>query len=498
MDLQRNAMNVTKETLDLLKLALSNPNSDIAKAWTQSGSAISGITAYDLEPYAKLLFPVLTPLRNVIPRTSGKGGIQANWRAITGINTAKIQPGLTEGHRGGIISETTADCLAIYKELGLDNNVSMKADLAAEGFDDLKRITTQNLLWALMLAEEKTILAGQGTWSLATPALTLAGHTTGGALTYAHDPYSVYCVALTLDGYLNASVALGIPQTVTITTADGYSQTYNGGASVISSVAQASMGGSVTTGSITATVAAVPGAVAYAWYWGPTGTAAALGAITTVNTYLITTDVPTGTQLYSAVGGNYSANSLVFDGLLCQAAKTASGAYMKSLDGAALTANTVGGVTEIDDMLKSMWDNYRISPDIIYVSAQEKKNIRTKILTGSSSAAQRFVFESSQGGIVGGTGVVSYLNPFCLGASKEIPIEIHPDLPPGTLIAITHSLPYPLSNVANVIQMRCRRDYHSIEWPQVKRQYEYGVYMDGVLQHYFPPSMGVIYNILNG
>src|SRR5213076_229072 len=61
---------------------------ELAKStFTQSGSATTGLTFYDLEAGAKFLYPVLTPLRNEIPRVSGKGGIQANWKAVTGINT---------------------------------------------------------------------------------------------------------------------------------------------------------------------------------------------------------------------------------------------------------------------------------------------------------------------------------------------------------------------------------------------------------------------------
>lgn len=48
--------------------------------FAQSGSATTGLTFYDLEAGAKFLYPVLTPLRNEIPRVSGRGGIQANWK----------------------------------------------------------------------------------------------------------------------------------------------------------------------------------------------------------------------------------------------------------------------------------------------------------------------------------------------------------------------------------------------------------------------------------
>ena len=54
----------TAETLALLKAAQGMPSDELRKAWTQSASAVSGITAYDLEAPAKQLYPVITPLRN--------------------------------------------------------------------------------------------------------------------------------------------------------------------------------------------------------------------------------------------------------------------------------------------------------------------------------------------------------------------------------------------------------------------------------------------------
>ena len=105
--------NTTAETLALMKDAQSAPNNELAKAFLQSGSAIQGITAYDLEAPAKKLYPVITPLRNRIPRVSGKGGIQANWRSITGINTGGISAGVGQGNRGGVIATSTTARLCV-------------------------------------------------------------------------------------------------------------------------------------------------------------------------------------------------------------------------------------------------------------------------------------------------------------------------------------------------------------------------------------------------
>jgi hypothetical protein len=81
---------------------------------------------------------------------------------------------------------------------------------------------------------------------------------------------------------------------------------------------------------------------------------------------------------------------------------------------------------------------------------------------------------------------------------STIDIKVHPNVPAGTILMTSKTLPYPLSGVGNIIQIRTRQEYYQIEWPLRSRKYEYGVYADQVLQNYFPPSMAVITNIANG
>ena len=92
----------------------------------------------------------------------------------------------------------------------------------------------------------------------------------------------------------------------------------------------------------------------------------------------------------------------------------------------------------------------------------------------------------------------SYLNKFSMAGAKDIEIKIHPNMPAGTILMTSRTLPYPMSNVGSVMQVRTRQDYYQIEWPLRARRYESGVYADEVLQHYFPPSMAVISNIAAG
>ena len=160
--------------------------------------------------------------------------------------------------------------------------------------------------------------------------------------------------------------------------------------------------------------------------------------------------------------------------------------------GSTLTGAGAGGVVEIDAALKNRWDNYRLSPDTIWVASQVANDLSKKILAGNANAAQRSVFESDQGALGGGVVVRTYLNEFSMAGPKTIDIRIHPNMPAGALLMTSRTLPCPPSNVGNVVQVRTRQDYYQIEWPPRARRYETGVYADEVLQHYFPPSMAVI------
>jgi len=495
------SLNDPKKSLRLIKTAFGSPEQlhpELTKAFTQSGTPTAGLTAYDLQPGALHLYPVDTPLRNRTPRVGTGIGTQANWKAITGINVNNVSAGLGQGNRGGVMATSSQDYMAAYRGLGLDDYVTFEADYAAQGFDDVKALAVQGLLRSLMIGEEKVILGGNTSLPLGTtPTPSLSTSTAGGAL--AAQTWSVICAALTLDGYLGTTVTSGINGQIIRTNADGSQDTYGGGSAKKS--ANATIATTGTTSQIAGIVAPVSGAVAYAWFWGAAG-AEILGAITTINSVAITA-AASGTQLASALTAtDSSTNGLVFDGLLTQVVK-GGGYYAAQPTGAAgvgtpLTADGTGGIVELDAALKWFWDYYRLSPTTIWVSSQEQLNITHKVLNSQNNGAQRFVINPQQGAIAGGDLVTSYLNKFSMQGAKSIPILLHPNLPAGTILFDTDEIPYPLSGIGNVKQIKCRRDYYQIEWPLVSRKYQYGVYFDGVLQNYFPPAFGIITNIANG
>jgi hypothetical protein len=502
MSIQQTAQDVLEAIRKSQSAAIPDPRlAGLEKStFQQPTSATSGLSFYDLEPGAKFLAPVLTPLRNETPRVSGKGGIQANWRAITGINTTGLRLGVSGGNRAGVQAVTTQDYFASYKGIGLETSVDFEAEYAGMGFDDVRAQAGLRGLQATMIGEEALILGGNSSLPLGvTPTPTLAASSSNGSL--ASGTLSVICVALSLDGFLNGSVINGIQSQITRTNADGSSDVFGGGAAQKSNNATVAVTG--PSGLVTASVTPVRGALGYAWFWGAAGSEV-LGAITSINSVSIAASA-TGTQTAASLpAADWSNNALVFDGLLTIALKAGSGAYVAQQPsgpagiGTPLTADGAGGVVEIDAALKAMWDTLRLSPDTIWVNSQEALNVSKKILAGGANSAQRFVFNTMQDAIGGGVMVRTYLNRFSMSGGSTLAIRVHPNMPAGTILMTARSIPYPLSGVGNVYQIRTRRDYYQIEWPLRTRRYEYGVYADEVLQHYFPPALAVISNVGNG
>ena len=92
-----------------------------------------------------------------------------------------------------------------------------------------------------------------------------------------------------------------------------------------------------------------------------------------------------------------SANpSYAYDGLLTTALKPGSNAYVNVMatgtagTGTPLTASGRGSVVEIDTMFQKMWDNFQVSPTVLYVNSQELKNITTKVLSNASGPLLRY------------------------------------------------------------------------------------------------------------
>ncbi len=480
----------------------------------------AGLVAINLEAPSKNLYPVLTPIRNMLPRESGGTGLSAQWRRVTAIAgnaSMPVSPWLREGQRAARMAITASSASTPYVTLGYDIDVTYEAQAAARGFEDLYATAGMRLLQQLMLSEEDVILGGNRSVALgttATPSLSASG--TGATLPAA--TYSVRVFALSHEGLRNAggvNSISGIIRQVTLTGADGQSYTVNGGSSAAGTAATQA----VTLGqTLFCSVTAVRGAVAYAWYVGTAG-AERLERITTINSAAFTAPLAGTGQTLASISdaasdrsfndGTAGNNAPAFDGLLYQVFNSANSATLTTLatgtagTGTVLTASGRGTINEIDTVLRTLWDSFRISPDMIWVNAQEMLNIANKIFGGTANGILRATYPISNTGELS-TGItgINYLSPLATAATgaATIPIRVHPTIPPGTILFWTQNLPaqYISAGVPVVASIDARRDYYQIPWPQVTRRQETGVYAELAMKCYFPQALAVLTNIANG
>jgi hypothetical protein len=495
----------TNDTLSVLKGILAAPGTvDIQKSITTG----TGLVGFDLQAPAKNLYPVLTPLRNSLPRVGGGFGLATNWKTINKLVGSGFDAmgWIPEGQRSARMSYTSAPKAANYVTLGEEDAVTFEAVSAGRTFEDVRATMTMRLLQKTMIKEEAGILAGNNSVQLGTcPTPSLSASGTNG--TIANATYSVIAVALTQEGFMQSSVAGGVAGQKTITGADNQTYTLNGG----SSRQSASATQAVTLGQqLSATVASVNGAVAYAWFVGSAG-AERLEAITTVNSAVFTSLAGTGQLASTLPNADCSTNATAYDGLMSAALNPSSGAYVRYLPtgvagvGSTLTPSGYGTVVEIDDMLKAQWDTSRLSVDVLWVNSQELRSITKKCLSGSSNASL-LQYQNAQGlegkpyTLTAGGVIASYFNPYTPEGGKMIPVKLHPNLAPGAILGQCLSLPtyYQSNDVENVAEIKTRQDYYQIDWPQTRRQYETGVYSEQVLAVYAPFAYAMILNIANG
>lgn len=490
-------MSMNDDTLALLKGGYQNQN-PLAKAGNTVTTG-SGLINYDLQAPAKNLYPVITIISKKIPRVSGRGGTATNWRQVNSIVGSGFDAmgWVPEGQRAGAMSLNATTRSASYVTIGEEGALTFESQSAAEGFEDERSRTSIRVLQKAMLKEENAILGGNASLALGTPAApALSAGGTGATLPAA--TYSVIVVALTYEGVQNSSVSGGVATSKTVTGQDGNTYSLSGGSSNKSPNATQA----VTLGqTLTATATPIQGALGYAWYVGTAGSEV-LQSITTVPAATFSAPLASGTQAATAVTADNSRNaSYAFDGLLTTALNPANNAYVKQLNGATLTSSSRGSVNEIDAMLETMWNTYRLSPTVIYVNAQEQQNITNKVLNASSATLLRQNISLGEpGAVVAGNVVAHYYNPFALNGGVMVPVLLHPYLPPGTLIAWADNLPaqYQSNEVPQVAEMKLRRDWYEIEWPLTTRSYQHGIYAEETLAVYAPFAMGVLCGIANG
>lgn len=445
---------------------------DAVKEW----NIASGLQMYNLEPVAKEFYPVLSPLRNMTTRLSGKGK-QAEYKAIVAVNTGKAKGWAGEGAAAATIQNSVVDRLAVYKSFGLGDGVTFEQQWAGAGFVDSKALAVATLLRATMIAEEDAILYGQHTvaaenaqapgalGTTATP--TCVGATSGGNI--ADGTYYVVTVAHTGMGAAIKSAEA----TVTITGGSGAGKITVTPARTAN---QPILGFDIYVGTVSGTV--------YKCIAGTHFTAQAADFATNGAAVVLTAVPNSGTQAPTADG---SADVQAYNGLLSQMARSAGvagfGSTVTSVDG------ELSDLTALDAHLQRMWDTYRADPDTIFWNSQE--SVRVTNITIGASGTPYFVVVDNQNGATANYRVARLTNKV---TGREVECKVHPTLKQGNILTLSTQMPgwYVPTEIPATWALDFVQDYTEIDYPPTKSDPKYNVEIRnfGTFKLYLPVLQG--------
>ena len=460
-DLER----LTKETLEALE---KSATSGILVSTGAQGVDLSGFTS---------LVPVNVPARNntsAFPRViAGMGSQVALWRTWLDINSSQYSGNVGIDYAGGLTQFQEQDVYAPYKPIAMAGRVTLDSVAVARNYVDALAQAELQTLNQVFIKQDLNIINSQN-WALpAMGTVTLATATTGG------------------------SIASGTTVYVGISARSGANY-FEGGSGPVSSTSQSQTVGTTTsTNTVTATWAAVKGAVAYDVYVGSSTGATNLWYYTTVTTCTATiTSVPTAAQALPSLpllstlapgsgvaplaqpptAGNghptstdTSYSTSYYNGVIASTlgdygsagpvtpgSGTASGATFIDFGGAA-PALSGGGVDVLDSINDKIWASVQLSPTAYMVNSLQGDEI-SKLILGSNSATTFLppTDADARTNLAGGGFIGRYVNRAAGGV--PVAIEVHPRVAPGTIIARTDRVPFPGSNIGTVYEVRCQYD----------------------------------------
>ena len=478
-----------QETIDLAQGISAGPRRATSAAAVKTGIAAgSYLYGYPLEDPSKKLYFIEDALRRRIPRkVNPQGGVAAHWKVITAINSAKVKAGVAEGAVNTAVTLATAEKSQTYRTLNMYNTYTDESKFFGRNFEDIPQLGMLVTLQDLMMQEDRYLIGGTDV-TIGAPATVVAADS-GAVGTFANVPYYIVVSALTLHGYLNAAKGR-------ITGTDAVDE----------SIGTPNTGGTVTpTGSHGMTIywADVPGAFAYNVYIGTAAYASATYNCTCTRNLVTVTD-PTAAGTGVTNLADQTADQYGYEGLIQQlvtltgtAGSTGSygtkTAYYKDNAGVAPTADGAGGCVEIETMLQSIWNNYRISPTLLFLNAQEAKSLK-KLSIGSSTAnAVRIVVTPDGKNEFGaGSAVNAYWNPY---TAQWIDIVTSVHMAPGKVFAIGETVPYPQSETPNNLEVDLQQEYYGELFARTTRSTPVGVTCIGALKLYLPGACGIISNL---
>lgn len=431
----------------------------LRKAATTGLLVATGVQGVDLSGLVSLV-PVNVPARNntsAFPRVvAGEGSQTALWRSLLNINAQQTSAAVGTDFAGSMTKFEEQDVYAPYRPLAKAGRVTLTAVAVARNYADALAVAELQTLNQLFLAQDMAIINGQAFALPAVGTVTLTSSATGGSIPKTTTVY-VRCAARSGVNYFD-----------------------NGKSGKATTAVHVKTTSTGTAHSVTASVAAVKGAVAYDWW---VGTSSSQFYYTTTTVAKVTiTAVPTANQALPTLpllnqaappatppstDGSYSANyyngviaSTLGDygatGPVTPGSGTSSGATFIDNAGAA-PALSGGGIDILDKINDKLWASVQLSPTAYMVNSLQGDEISRLILTTASALTFLPPTDAdARTNLAGGGYIGRYINRAAGGV--PVAIEVHPRVAPGTIIARTDRVPFPGSNIGSVFQVRCQYD----------------------------------------
>jgi hypothetical protein len=163
--------------------------------------------------------------------------------------------------------------------------------------------------------------------------------------------------------------------------------------------------------------------------------------------------------MIAAILGDYSGAGT--GPLVAPGAGTANGATFIDA-GAATLAFSGAGISQFDALFLSIWNSVRLSPSRLVMNGQHAQDVVNRVLGTPQAATFLNPDGTGRANIEIGGFVGSIINKAAGGA--KVAVFVEPQLPNGTIIARTDSVPFPGANIDTVWKVRTLRDYSSFEY----------------------------------
>jgi hypothetical protein len=179
---------------------------------------------------------------------------------------------------------------------------------------------------------------------------------------------------------------------------------------------------------------------------------------------------------------------------------TESGGLFIDHEGKELEASG-SSVVVIDELFEQVWNSVQLSPTALMMNTQQGESLSKLLLEGSIATTFLPPTEAeARTNLAGGGFIGRYINKAVGGFA--VPIEVHPHLAPGTIIARTDRVPFPGSNIGTVYEMRCQFDTMMYNYAANRGsgegegpRYDFELRSLETLVNHAPSAQGVISNV---